>query len=281
MLHHRLAGAEGAGHGGGTALGDGEHGVDDTLAGLQGSLRRELLLIGAAYADRPFLHHGQLPYLAVCGADTGDGLGNVVLPGLCQPFHRTGQAVGNHDLVQHDLRLGNGAQYVTGRHTVADPGHGSELPQLLPVQRRHLDAAGDVGAHTAHDLLQRTLDAVINILDQAGTQLHAQRRAGGDHIRAGAEARGLLVYLNGSPVTGHIQDLSDQLLLAYAHHVRHAGVRHAVGHHQRAGDFNDLTHLFAPFRKYPRPRRVPLPLAVRGRPALTSRPCRGSRSRRA
>ena len=158
---------------------------------------------------------------------------------------------------------------------IADGGGGSKGPQLFAVQRRHLDAAGDVGAHAADDLLQRALDAVVDVLDETRAQFHAEGRAGGDHLCAGAKAGRLLVYLNGGAVAGHIQDLSDQMLGAYAHHIRHTGVRHAVGHHQRTGDFDDLTHSSAPFRKYPRLRRVPRLHAAHGPQGPAPRPCRG------
>ena len=275
MLHHGLAGAEGTRHSGGAALGDGEHGVDDALAGLQGLHRREFLLIGPSHADRPLLHHGQLTALAVGQLHPGDGLGDGVLTGRGQPLHRALGALGHHDLMQNRFGLRHGAQDVAGDDAVAHGGGGGKVPQLFTVQRRHLDAAGDVAAHPADDLLQRTLDAVVDVLDQAGAQLHAQGRAGGDHIGAGAQAGGLLIHLYGGSVTGHIQDLPDQLLGAYAHHVRHVGVRHAVRHHQRAGDFDDLTHSVAPFRKCPRPRRVPPRRAGRPRRCPANRSCRG------
>ena len=274
VLHHGLAGAEGPGYGGSAALGDGEHRVDDPLARLQRCLRREFLLVGAAHADRPLLHHGQLTLCTVGGADAGDGPGDVVLPRLRQPRYRAADAVGDHDLVQHRLCLRHGAQHIAACHGIADGGGGSKGPQLFAVQRRHLDAAGDVGAHAADDLLQRTLDAVVDVLDEARAQLHAEGRAGGDHLCAGAKAGRLLVYLNGGAVAGHIQDLSDQMLGAYAHYVRHAGVRHAVGHHQRTGDFDDLTHSSAPFRKYPRLRRVPRLRAAHGPQGPARRSCR-------
>ncbi len=70
-------------------------------------------------------------------------------------------------------------------HLVAGPGHGGEVPLLLPIQGGHLHAPGDVGTHLLHDLLQGALDTVIDTLDDAGAQLHAHGRAGGLHHRAG------------------------------------------------------------------------------------------------
>lgn len=59
VLHHRLARAEGPGDGGGAALGHGEQGVHDALAGEQRGSGGILVLVGPPYADGPLLHHGQ------------------------------------------------------------------------------------------------------------------------------------------------------------------------------------------------------------------------------
>ena len=49
VLHHGLAGAEGAGHRGHAALGQGEQGIDDPLAGDQQDIGGQLI----AYRDGP------------------------------------------------------------------------------------------------------------------------------------------------------------------------------------------------------------------------------------
>ena len=91
------------------------------------------------------------------------------------------------------------------------------------------------------DLLQRTLDAVVNIFDDAGSEFHAQGRAGGLHLRPRSQAGGLLIDLDGGPVAGHRQDFADQPLIAHADGVLHVGVAHAVGDDQRAGNLDDFT----------------------------------------
>ena len=152
--------------------------------------------------------------------------------------------------MEDDFRLGHGAQHVAAHHLVAHFGDGGVGPLLRAGDGVHLHAAGQVvGAGLLDDLLQRALDAVVDVLDDAGAQLYAQGRAGGDHRRAGSKAGGLLIDLDGGPVAGHVQDLTDQALLAYADHVGHVGVGQTVGHHQGAGDLDDfsLTHSFTAF----------------------------------
>ena len=249
MLHHRLTGTEGAGDSGGAALGDGEHGVDDPLAGLEGGHRVVLFLVGTAHTDRPLLDHGQGHDLALVGLDLGHHLVDDVVAGSDGPVDNAADAVGHHDLVEHHFRLRDGTQHVAADHPVTHLGYGGIGPLLLTAQGRHLHAALEVGARHADDLLQRTLDTVVDILNDAGAQLHGQGRTGGLHLGPRAQAGGLLVDLDGSPVAGHVQDLTDQPLLAHADHVRHVGVAQAVGHHQGPGYFNDfsLAHSFTAF----------------------------------
>ena len=248
MLHHRFPGAEGTGYGGGAALGHGEHGVDDPLAGLKRRRGREFPPIGPPHTDGPLLHHGQLLQGAVRQTHLGDDVPDGVFSGLCHPLHGAVHAVGDHDLVEHRSRLRHGTQHVSGHHGVAGLGHRGEIPLFILRQRRGLNATGDVSPGHAADLLQWALDAVINALDQPRPQFHGQGSAGGDHLRTRPQTGGLLIDLNGRPVAGHIQYLSDQLLGAHTHHVRHVGVRHAVGYHQRPGDFDYFAHSYAPFK---------------------------------
>ena len=98
-----------------------------------------------------------------------------------------------------------------------------------------------VATGMADALLQRALDAVIDVLDHAGAQLHAHGGAGGHHLGARAQAGGLLVDLDGGGVAVHGEDLTDETLGTHAHHVGHIGVRHAGGHHQGAGDLNSFS----------------------------------------
>ena len=241
MLHDGLTGAEGAGDGCRTALGDGEHGVNNSLAGAEGHLGGELLDVGATHTDGPLLHHGQFLLLALVGVDDGDGLQDGVGAGL-DVSDGAGDAMGNHDLVDGGGSLLDGADDVTAGDGVAHLGGGDEVPLLLSVQRRNLDASGDGGAGDLHDLLQGTLDTVVNIFKQAGAKLNGQRGAGGDHFRAGADAGGLLIDLDRRGVTVHVQNLADQVLFADSNHVCHVGVLHAGGDHQRAGYLNDVAH---------------------------------------
>ena len=243
VLHDGLAAAERAGHGRRAALGDREERVDDTLAAVHGLVRSKLLRIGARDTHRPALDHVQLMIDAGGIGEHGDGLvDREVTAG--DALDRARHLRGHHDLVQDGRRLLDGADHVAAGNGGAGLHNGIKVPHALAVERGHLDAAGDVRAGQVADLGQRALDTVIDILQHTGAKLHGQRHTGRLDFRAGAETGGLLVDLDGRAVTGHIQDLADQALLADTHNVGDVGIGKTVGHDQRTGNFCDSSAQF-------------------------------------
>ena len=233
MLHDGLARAEGAGDGGGAALGQREHGVDDALAGHERLRGRELPVIRPGHAHGPLLHEGEV-FLALRRFQHADGFGDRERAGL-DLLDGTGHVGRDHDLVQNGARLLHGADDVAAGELVARLNGGDEVPLLFPVQRRDLYAAGDGLAAEFADLGQRTLDAVIDALQHARAKLHGKGHAGRRDLGAGAEAARFFIDLNGGGAARHIQDLTDQLLFADADDVRHIGVFHPLGNDQRTG----------------------------------------------
>ena len=233
MLHHGLAGTEGPGDCGGTALGDGKHGIDNTLAGVHGPAGDVLLLIGSCDTDGPTLDHGELMLHALGILHHGHHVFHNVLAAL-HADDLAGDAVGDHDLMQDGAGLLDGAQHIAGIDLVAGLCHGDEVPLLLPVQGRNIDASGDAVAGLGTHLGQGALDAVIDVIQHAGAKLHGHGHAGGDDLSAGAKAGGLFVDLDGSLVAGHIKDLADQPLRANTHNVGYVGVCQALGHDKRS-----------------------------------------------
>ncbi len=130
-----------------------------------------------------------------------------------------GDAVGNHDFVEDGAGLLDGAKHVARDKLIAHPGDGHEVPDLLAVQRGHRNAAGDAVPGDGAHLGQRALDAVIDVVEHAGTELHGHRHPGGHDLGAGSETGGLLIDLDGGAIARHIQDLADQLVRAHAHNV--------------------------------------------------------------
>ena len=72
------------------------------------------------------------------------------------------------------------------------------------------------------------------------TDMRGVRCAGGFHIVAGTDACGFFIYLNGCPVLSHLNDFTDELLLAYTNDVGHIGVAHIFCNDQRTGNLNNF-----------------------------------------
>ena len=275
VLHDGLAGAEGAGDRGGAALGDGEERVYDALAAVHGPGGGVFLAVGPGDTDRPVLDHGELTGLAVVVLEDGDDVVHGELA-LFDGLDRPADPGGHQELVEDGAGLLDGAEDVARGDVLARLGDGDEVPLLLAVERRDLDAAGDGLAGEGADLGQGTLDTVVDVFQHTGAELHRQRQTRGDDLGAGAEARGLLIDLDGRGVSGHVEDLANEPLAADTDHVRHVCVGQALGHDQRAGYFRyNSAHLQTFFTKclFPRPfRRPPSARPGRGPAGLL---CRG------
>ena len=141
----------------------------------------------------------------------------------------------HHDPVQNGARLLHGADHVAAGNLVALLDRGRKGPLLFAVQRRDLHAAGDGFPAAVADLGQGALDTVVNIFEHTGPKLDGEGHAGRRDLSAGAEAARFLIDLNGGRAARHIQDLTDQLLLADADDVCHVGVFHPLGDNKRAG----------------------------------------------
>ncbi len=232
MLHDRFAGTEGPRNGRGAALGEREQRVDDALTRRKRDLGHVLLLVRPRHAHGPFLSHGELFDRTVRQLYVRDDV-----------VHRKASALNVHELAVHakrhhdavldGRRLLHGSQEIAAFERVTRLGGGHEIPRLFPGQGRHGNAARDRVAGQPADLRQRALDTVVDAFQHARTELHGKRIARRLHDGARAEARSLLVDLDGGGVARHVQDLPDQVLLAHSHHVRDVGVGQAVRHDQR------------------------------------------------
>ena len=275
MLHDGLARAEGAGDRGRAALGDGEQRIDDALAAVHRAGGGVFLAVRPGDTHGPVLDHGELVGLALVVLDHGDDVVYGELA-LLYALDRAAQPGGYHYLVQYGRGLLHGAENVAGINVLAGLRHGDEVPLALAVERRDLHAAGDGLARQRAYLGQGTLDTVVDVLQHTGAELHREGQPGRHDLRAGAEARGLLIDLYGGGVAGHVQYFAYEPLAAHSDNVRHVRVGQSLGYDQRARNFRyNSAHLQTFFTKclFPRPSRPP-PSARTGR-ARAGPPCRG------
>ena len=69
-------------------------------------------------------------------------------------------------------RFGNGTYDIAFFNIVAYLDAGFELPFFGTAESRNLDSSGDIRSYCSNHFLQRSLDAVIHGLNEAGAQFY-------------------------------------------------------------------------------------------------------------
>ncbi len=222
MLRHRLAGAEASGDRSRAAPGEREDRVEHPLAGDQRLDGRQTPDIGAGDADRPLLGERQLARRAVGQFDGHDRfrdrVGTVRLYFL---HHRFGDQRGHHAAVQDRRR------FLRFRDDLAcgDRVAGMHLHLYVPfprlIQCGGVDAAGDVFAGRLGDLLEGTLNAVVDIVENARAERDEDRLVRAVDELARLHAGSLLIDLDGGRVSLQRDNLADETLFADVDHFGH------------------------------------------------------------
>ena len=105
----------------------------------------------------------------------------------------------------------------------------AHIPLLFFIERGDVAAGRDKSAGSFSDRLQRTLDAVKYISQDAGGKGDRDRRSGRDHFFARHQARGGFIHLDRRKGTGYADDFAHQFLFADQHSFQHgkgSGVFH-------------------------------------------------------
>ena len=233
MLEHGLARAEGPGGAEGPAHGHREEGVDGPLLGDEGLFREQLFgVVRNGDLHRLELGHGDLALFAPVVHRFGHGVvdGEFARVGDLFEFPLALPVEGDHDVVGDDP-FGDRTDPVTGPDSVAGLGDGGPGPLRFPVQRSQIDAPLKEEPGVFRQQIQRVLESVVDLLQQARAQFHAQQFAGELHPVADLEAGSAFEDLKVRPVA---PDPDDFAFEAAAGHVD-------VGHlvlHDFGGEFN-------------------------------------------
>ena len=119
------------------------------------------------------------------------------------------------------------------------------VPFAFGIERRHTGAAVDErAAGVLFDLLEGTLDAVENIIEDTGTKGSRKQTAGGIDGRVGHKACGFLIDLNGCIFTGNADYLAGEALLTDIDHFHHCQIGLALDGYYGAIDAVDLIGFF-------------------------------------
>ena len=131
VLYHRFSGSERTGNRRYTSLCNREEGVNDSLSGNQGHVRRQLLFVGTLSSDRPSLHQTDL-FHAVLRAKLRNVIRDLEVA-LRDGFNRSLHAIRHHDFLRNDSRLLDGSQNVARHHFVTDLRDRYKMPNLISL----------------------------------------------------------------------------------------------------------------------------------------------------
>ena len=221
MLVHGLAGAEAAGDRRCAALGDRKQRVHDALTGDQRNGRRQTLLHRTGGTDRPLLTERQLMAVAEVVLQHCDHVMQTVFAVGLDLFDNARQVGTEQNAVLNDRGLGQCGVDLSALQTVARLDLERDRPQPLRIERRDRRAAADKRACLLLDLLERTLDAVKDIVENAGSEQHVHRCAGAGDRVAGLQTGRLLIHLDRRQPVGDADDLAHEVLRADVHHFHH------------------------------------------------------------
>ncbi len=221
MLGHGLTGSESAGDGSRTALGDGEHGIDDSLSGHQRNRCRKAVVCGSGHTDGPVLGHTQFLCAAVGKLQGDQCFVNGIVAVRNDADYVSFYIRGHHALVYDGPGLRYQCNDLTGSQMIADRSDDVCMPFFCAVQGIHADTAGNERPAGICDLFQGTLDPVKNIVQDAWGQGHGHGASGRNDLVAGTKSGSFLIYLNGGHVLIQCNDLADKLFFSDVYHFLH------------------------------------------------------------
>lgn len=167
-----------------------EERVQHPLSDNEGRVGRQSVVDRSRHTYWPNLHHGMLCLLSI-ELDFQELLLHRVASSVGYPSDGTPGAGWEQDLVLvHQAVLKDGTPDVTSRNMVADLHRRLKVPFLLTIQRIYPNTTGDVDRVGLRvNLLEGTLNTVVNRFHQTGAKLDRKRLAGSVHRVTDSQAR--------------------------------------------------------------------------------------------
>ena len=235
MLRHGLARAEAARDGAGPATCGRKEKIDHALPRNHRHARRQPLGNRTRPPDRPLVQHAELT-LAACRSHLGDHVGDRVVARLRNPGQRAADPPRYHDAMRDQLGLGHLAQHGECDNLTAGLLGRRERPLFLKVDTGRAQSALQEGPAVLVKLLQRTLDAVIDVAHDARAQPDRERLAARHHRLTRLEADRVLIDLDRRRVVFKCDNFPGQLLVADINLLTQSGHAHSAGKHHGAVD---------------------------------------------
>ena len=147
-----------------TALGNREKCVDNTLSCYKRHLRRKFLLIRTTATNRPLLHHSQFFFAFFCFNNC-----NNIFYCKCAFFDFLDcsfNSVRNHDLLLYKNCFLNCTDHISCLYFISNLYSRNELPFQISLKRRNFNSSFQVVSGNLHNIIQWSLDSVIDTCDQ-------------------------------------------------------------------------------------------------------------------
>ena len=141
MLDNRFSRSEGARNCSRAALGNGEHGIDNSLTAVHRAARDKFSGIRPCNSDRPALDHRELMISTFFIRNNSNHIRYGMFALFNNAFYFARYAVGDHDLMKDGCGLLNRAKHVSGDYIVAGFSYRNKFPHLLTVKCRNIDAS--------------------------------------------------------------------------------------------------------------------------------------------
>ena len=191
-----------------TAFCDREKRIDNTLTCNQRHLRRQLLLIRTALSYRPSLHHRELLVSLRCG-EYGNRLLHCKGTGT-DLLYSSLYIRRHHNFLLYDNRFLNSPKHVAAFHFVSYLCNRDKFPFLISFQRRNFYSTFQaVSTCRLHNIVERSLDPIVDTCDQSRSKLYGHRHIHGFYRLPRFESCRLFVYLYRSLITVDLDDLAD------------------------------------------------------------------------
>ena len=220
LLQHGFAGAEWPGNAAGAATRHGKKGIDQPDGRNHRFLRvepfggaRTQQVLGERSAHRPTLRQVQRTLAPLRIADAGHR-GIHCDAALLDPgdLHLALLVEGHHDLVDEGAFL-DGAEQATGPQSRPGLNLRDERPLLAGIQRLQRHAARQEGAILNGDVLERVLQAVVDLAKQPRSERHREHLAALHHGVPHGHSTGVLEHLHVGEFAAHPQHLGFEPLL--------------------------------------------------------------------
>ena len=147
----------------------------------------------------------------------------------------------NDYLMTYDLGLLYRAVDISGFDLVSEFQSRLKVPYLISVKCGFVNTAGKVRAVSLAYDLKRTLDAVIYVLKQSGSEFYRKRRARRYDGIPSSESRSLLIDLYRGAVAVHFDYFSDKFFIRNSYNVEKFAVCHIFGDYKRPRNFNNFS----------------------------------------